>query len=232
MSSTTIPAVTPRRDGDPEVDLTGYQLVHRGLVADTRAIADLADQVAGGSITLSPARAASLQLYVARLCSEIRALTHAEGELLWPVVEASAGPAVDLSGLTDDHRVIDPLLARCRSSATVLRAGPDDRDAACRLAGAATDLAALLAEHAADEERELFPALRQFVSVADFTGAAARIRRELGVRRLGWLLPRLAHHATTEEVERALDGRGGGRAHLLLAVAGPRFRRTRRAALG
>ena len=232
MSSTTTPAVTPRRNGDPEVDLTGYRLVHRALVADTRAIADLADQVAGGTVGLSPIRAGALHGYVARLCSETRALHLAEGRHLWPVVAASAGSAVDLSGLTDDHEVIDPLLARCRSSAAALRTGPDDRDAACRLAGAATDLTALLAEHAEEEERELFPALRRFVSVSDFAAAEARLRRDLGVRRLGWLLPWLAHHSTADEVARALGGRGGRRARLLLAVGGPRFRRGRRTALG
>ena len=41
MSSTT-PAVTPRRDGEPEVDLTAVRLVHRAMLTDVRALADLA----------------------------------------------------------------------------------------------------------------------------------------------------------------------------------------------
>ena len=177
MSSTTTPAVTPRRDGEPEVDLTAYRLVHRAMLADTRDVADLADRVAGGSLALTAARAAALRSYVEQLCQEIH--THHDGEdhLVWPVVAASAGSAVDLSGLTDDHGVIDPLLGRARSAAAALGTAPDDRDAACRLAGAMTEMFALLGEHIAEEERELFPVIRRFVSVADFAATEHRIRK-------------------------------------------------------
>ena len=96
MSSTTTPAVTPRRDGEPEVDLTGYRLVHRAMLADTRAVADLADRVAGGSVVLTAARATALREYVGELCHEIHTHHDSEDRIIWPVIAASAGAAVDL----------------------------------------------------------------------------------------------------------------------------------------
>ena len=231
MSSTAIPAVTPRRDGDPEVDLTPYRLVHRAMLADTRGVADLADRVAGGSPALSAARAAALRSYVEALCQEIH--THHDGEdhLLWPVVAASAGTAVDLSGLTDDHGVIDPLLGRARSAAAALGTVPDDRDAACRLAGAMTEMSALLDEHIGEEERELFPVIRRFVSVADYEATETRLRRNVSWPRRRWVVPWLAEHATAEET-RQLLARAGLPFRVLLAVTRPGFRRTRREVFG
>lgn len=228
MSSTTTTAVTPRRDGEPEVDLTGYRLAHRAAIADSRAFADLADGVAGTRSGLTPAQASAVRAYVVRLSTEIAFLHDAEDRVLWPVVAASAGAAVDLSELADDHHVIGPLLVRARSAAAALEEAPADPDAACRLAGTMTDLAALLEEHARDEERELFPCVARFVSVADYAAAGTRIRRDLGIRRLTWVLPWLAHHATGEEVARTVRGRD----QAVLVVSGPRFRRARAAALG
>ena len=61
-------------------------------------------------------RATALRRYADRLCVEIGSLHDAEGGELWPVVAASAGSAVDLSDLADDHHAIDPALARCRTA--------------------------------------------------------------------------------------------------------------------
>jgi hypothetical protein len=169
-----------------------------------------------------------VRAYVVRLCTEIAFLHEAEDRVLWPVVAASAGAAVDLSELADDHHVLRPLLVRARSAAVALQEAPTDPDAACRLAGPMTDLAALLAEHACDAERELFPCVARFVSVADYAAAVSRIRRDLGIRRLTWVLPWLAQHATGEELARAVRGRD----QAVLVVGGPRFRRSRTAALG
>ena len=80
-------------------------------------MADLADRVAGGTATLGGDRATALRRYADRLCVEIGSLHDAEGGELWPVVAASAGSAVDLSDLADDHHAIDPVLARCRAAA-------------------------------------------------------------------------------------------------------------------
>ena len=126
------------------------------------------------------------------------------------MVAASAGSAVDLSDLADDHHAIDPVLARCRAAVAALTVAADDLAAAALLAGAMTDLLGLLVEHVAEEERELFPAVAAFVSVADYEAALARMRRRAGVRRLAWLLPWVAQHATAAEV-RAVAGRRGPR---------------------
>ena len=229
--SSVIPAVTPRRDGEPEVDLTAVRLVHRAMLTDVRALADLADRVAGGTTTLGADRRAALRRYADRLCIEIGTVHDGEGGELWPVVAASAGSAVDLSDLADDHHAIDPVLARCRTAVAALNVDADDREAAALLAGGMTDLLGLLVEHVAEEERELFPAVAAFVSVADYEASLARMRRRAGVRRLAWLLPWVAQHATAAEVQRSLAAAGRG-TRLLLTVSTPRFARQRRAALG
>ena len=231
MTSTTTPEATPQPGGDPAVDLTTYRLAHRAMVADATVLADLADRVAGGRTALTPGGAEALASYVRRLCADISDLHAAEGREFWPVVAAAAGAAVDLSDLADDHDAIEPVLARCRSTASALALAPAERDAAAALAGAATDLRDLLAEHVAEDERDLFPAVLRFVPAAEFAAAAARARRRLGVRRVAWLLPWLAEHASGAETERLLAVGGPG-AGLLLVLGRPRFRRARRAALG
>ena len=194
-------------------------------------MADLADRVAGGTSILGGDRATALRRYADRLCREIDCLHDAEGGELWPVVAASAGSAVDLSDLADDHHAIDPVLARCRAALAALTVATDDLEEAAPLAGAMTDLLGLLGEHVAEEERELFPAVAAFVSVADYDAALSRMRRRAGLRRLAWLLPWMAQHATAAEVEQSLSGAGRG-TRLLLAVSTSRFARQRRAALG
>ena len=123
------------------------------------------------------------------------------------------------------------MLARSRTALDDLTTAADELDAAAPLAGAMTELLGLLAEHIAEEERELFPAVTAFVSVADYDSALARMRRRAGPRRLAWLLPWMAQHATAAEVQRSLSGAGPG-TRVLLAVSKPRFARQRRAALG
>jgi iron-sulfur cluster repair protein YtfE (RIC family) len=231
MSSTTTPAVTPRRDGEPEVDLTGYRLVHRAMLADTRAVADLADRVAGGSVVLTAARAAALREYVGELCHEIHTHHDAEDQIIWPVIAASAGAAVDLGELTDDHSVIDPMLARARTAATALATAPDDLEAACRLASAMTEMFTLLDEHIGEEEREVFPVITRFVSVGDYSRAEEELRRGVAFIHLRWVVAWLAHHATPAEASILLR-KAGFPFRVLLAVSRPGFRRTRKAALG
>ncbi len=233
MSSTTTPAVTPRREGEPAVDLTAYRLVLRAVLTDVAALSDVADRAAGASVAMPAARAGALHRYTVRLCEDLAAVQSAEERELWPVVAASAGAAVDLCDLIDDNHAVAPVLARCRSAAAALAVSPSDPMPAAALAGAATDLLGLLREHVGDQERELFTAIERFVSVGDFRAAMSRARHRLGSRRTGRLLARLSQHATVAEVERALAGAGAGSgSRLLLALSAPLFARERRAALG
>ena len=104
--------------------------------------------MAGGTTTLGGDRTTALRRYADRLCAEIGSLNDAESEELWPVVAASAGAAVDLSDLADDHHAIDTVLARCRTAVATLTASADDLAAAAQLARAMTDLLGLVEEHA------------------------------------------------------------------------------------
>ena len=231
MTSTTSRGVTPRRSGDPEVDLVFYRLLHRAMLADVSALAEVSDRAACGDLVPTPERAAALAAYVDRLCGEIAALQRGEDAVLWPLVTASAGSAVDLCDLTDDHHAMDPLLVRARTFSAALARDPQDLPMANRLAGTVTDLLALLTEHVADAERGLFPAITRYVSVADFTAARSQLRRDLGPGQLMWLVPWLCFHATGDELRRALAGTGPA-PKVLLRIGGPAFRRARAAALG
>lgn len=231
MTSTTSPSARPHRGGEPEVDLVFYRLLHRAMLADVAALADVTDLAATGDLVLTTARAQALAGYVERLCGEIAALHRGEDAVLWPLVAAAAGAAVDLGDLADDHHAMDPLLVRARTFAAALAREPQDLPMANRLAGAVTDLLDLLTEHVADAERCLFPAITRYVSIADFAAARSQLRRDLGPGQLLWLLPWLAHHATGDELQRALAGAGPA-PKVLLALGGPAFRRSRAAALG
>jgi iron-sulfur cluster repair protein YtfE (RIC family) len=231
MTSTTSPSASPRRGGEPEVDLVFYRLLHRAMLADVAALADVTDRAACADPVLTAARAKALAGYVDRLCGELAAVHRGEDAILWPLVAAAAGAAVDLGDLADDHHAMDPLLVRARTFSSALTRDPQDLPMANRLAGTVTDLLDLLTEHVADAERCLFPAIARYVSVADFAAARSQLRRDLGPAQLLWLLPWLAHHATGDELHRALAGAGPA-PKVLLTLGGPAFRRSRAAALG
>jgi Hemerythrin HHE cation binding domain len=224
-------AVSPRRDGDPEPDLTAYRLVHRAMVRDVRDLATVAADLAAGRETLTPWRASALSAYAGKLCREITLHHRAEDQLVWPVVAASAGPAVDVSAAVDDHGALEPLVTRTWLAARALGRDPGDRGVVTRLAESARELHALLDEHVTEEETEVFPALTRYVSVADYDALERRLARDRTLARDAWVVPWLAWHAGPAD-RRRLRATVRPRDRLLLAVTWPGFRRTRRRALG
>jgi hemerythrin-like domain-containing protein len=162
---TRLVTITARRPGDPEPDLLGISLAHRAMVTDVGRIATLTSAFADGRTTCTPRRARAVARYVDLLCDSIHHHHMTEDQILWPVIAASAGGSVDLTELTADHAALDPRLDRLRALAAGFRLNVGDRDSAEPLAAGLTDLHALLHEHIADEEREIFPVIRQYVSV-------------------------------------------------------------------
>ncbi|MFI6599871.1 hemerythrin domain-containing protein [Nonomuraea sp. NPDC050536] len=110
MSTVQIPAVAPRRTGEPEPDLTSMYVIHRAMLGDLRRLTALLS----GPVVIRGERLTAMRRYTASLLLEIHHHHVNEDELLWPLIERTAGQAVDLSPFTDDHETLAPLLEACR----------------------------------------------------------------------------------------------------------------------
>ncbi|MEX3656207.1 MAG: hemerythrin domain-containing protein [Mycolicibacterium fortuitum] len=177
MQPTRLVNVTARRPGDPEPDLLGISLAHRAMVTDVGRVAALTSAFADGGMTCTPRRARAVARYVNLLCDSVHHHHTTEDQILWPVIEASAGGSVDLTELTEDHAALDPRLDRLRALAAGFRLNVGDKESAAPLAAGLTELHGLLHEHIADEEREIFPVIRQYVSVDDWAAVEKAAQR-------------------------------------------------------
>ena len=177
MQPTRLVNVTARRPGDPEPDLLGISLAHRAMVTDVGRAATLTSAFADGGMTCTPRRARAVARYVNLLCDSVHHHHTTEDQILWPVIEASAGGSVDLTELTEDHAALDPRLDRLRALAAGFRLNVGDKGSAAPLAAGLTELHGLLHEHIADEEREIFPVIRQYVSVDDWAAVEKAAQR-------------------------------------------------------
>lgn len=177
MQPTRLVNVTARRPGDPEPDLLGISLAHRAMVTDVGRVATLTSAFADGGMTCTPRRARAVARYVNLLCDSVHHHHTTEDQILWPVIEASAGGSVDLTELTEDHATLDPRLDRLRALAAGFRLNVGDKESAAPLAAGLTELHGLLHEHIADEEREIFPVIRQYVSVDDWAAVEKAAQR-------------------------------------------------------
>src|SRR5206468_2053056 len=102
-------AVTPRRAGEPEADLTGFVLIHRALRSGARMLADATTGIAKGEPCSRERQRAIVQVALSVL-HEIATHHEREDDVLWPVIVASAGDAVDLVPLSDDHSELHKVL--------------------------------------------------------------------------------------------------------------------------
>ena len=233
--SRTVPApsAVPRREGDVEVDLSGYQAVHRALLTDLAELTAAVDAVASAGGSPSSAGAGAVATYVRELCTVTRDHLDWEDREVWPLLASSAGPAVDLSDLTDDHAVLSPLLALARSTSGALADDPGDATRVAALAGRLAELRDLLTEHVADEEAAVLPAIRQYVSVADYRRAERAAFAGVTPAQRVWLLGWLDLHDASTALAAAGSATWLHQQSLLAAlpVARAAFRRRRAQAL-
>ncbi|KRD14427.1 hypothetical protein ASE48_03645 [Mycobacterium sp. Root265] len=221
------PAGNVRRPADPDPDLSGITLTHRAMVTDTRRLAELTAAVAQRRLPCGPKRAKAVARYVELMCESIHHHHTMEDDVLWPVIEASAGDFIDLTELTEDHAALDPRLDRLRVHAAAFGRSADPEMARPLAAGLA-DLHRLLEAHIADEERDLFPVIRRYVSLKDWQSIEKAARR---TGRLSFEGPRILGVAT--DVERATLAAGvPGPLMLLLRYLAARHRRFERAVFG
>jgi len=225
----TTVCVTPRRPGEPTVDLLELRVAHAVMLRDLRRLAALAAAIAAGSQRCDERRARAVARYIGKVMDSVHEHHSAEDEVLWPVIAASAGDAVDLAELSDDHSVLDPRMDRIRAAAAALAAGPGSEDAATALSVGLADLRDLLVEHIADEEQTVFPAMTEHVSVADWAVVTRQVRKRGGD--IAFMLPRAVDSAAPADVA-DLKRAAGPPLLLLLAVVRPRHRRFERLVFG
>jgi hemerythrin-like domain-containing protein len=214
--------VTPRRPGDPKPEPLGLLLAHRAMLRDLNRVTAL---VAGHS-RFAPKRAAAVAGYIDDLCDSIHHHHSAEDDILWPVLEESAGPHVDLTELTDDHAVLDPKLHRVRAGAAALRA---TGEVPAALAADMADIRDTLHEHIADEERTIVPLIREYMSVADWATVEEGVRGR-GAK-MSFEAPRVIAVATPAETQVML-AEGGLPLRVMVKVMPVMFRRRERKVFG
>ncbi|MEV4377906.1 hemerythrin domain-containing protein [Streptosporangium sp. NPDC049644] len=176
-------------------ELLGFQITHRAMRADTRRLAELAAQLAEGRQVADPARSRAIAEFITTLNQGIHHHHTMEDEVLWPVLERSAGAEVDLRDLSDDHADLDPLLTEINAQAAAFASTGD----AAALAKSLTRLADMLDEHIVEEERLLFPIIKKYVSVADWEMVETAVRKGGNVK---LDLPRIEQYAKPDELAR------------------------------
>lgn len=195
MKSPQPVTVTPRQPHDPEPELIGITLAHRAMLTDVGRLAAAVAAIGEGRQRCSTRRAQAIARYTDLLCESIHHHHTVEDTVLWPVIDACAGSVVDLTELTDDHAALDPRLEIIGHRANAFRIAGDRRTAAL-LGAELADLRNLLTEHIAEEERDIFPVIRQYVSVADWQVVEKTAQR---TGRLTFDGPRTVGAATDEE---------------------------------
>lgn len=186
-------------------DLTGMKIAHRGMLDDTRRFAEILGRIGGGE-PCDGRRRNAIGDYLDQLCASIHHHHTIEDEVVWPILAASAGAAVDVHDLQDDHNQLDALLAILQArTAAFTSANAGHRSAANELAATLDDVHQLLGEHIADEEKVVFPIVDRYVSVADWDRVEKAARRGASMR---FEAPRMMRHA--DELELAKMKREAG----------------------
>lgn len=176
-------------------ELLGFQIAHRAMRGEARRLAVLATELAEGRQSADTTRAKAITGFITALCAGIHHHHTMEDEVLWPVIERSAGASVDLRDLSDDHSALDPLLAEINGQAVVFSSTRD----ASALATSLTRLAEMLDAHIEEEERLIFPIITAYVSVADWKRVEDAARKGTDVK---IDLPRFEVYARPEELVR------------------------------
>lgn len=160
--------------------------------------------------------------YLVQFGAELHSHHSREDDVAWPVIRASAGTAVDLAPLTEDHTALAPLIDAMVATARAFAADPAAHLAS--LAASMRELSDLLHEHIPDEERDVLPVVSRYVSVPDWEAVERRMRAGLDLRHLAWVLPWIARLAAPQQLAHVL-AKGGPVFRLLLALTRGRYRR-------
>jgi iron-sulfur cluster repair protein YtfE (RIC family) len=201
-------------------------VIHRAMRQDLRRLAARLGEIAGRGAP--PPQARAIGRYTAALLAEIRAHHANEDEILWPVIAATAGQAIDLAPLTDDHLAIEAAAGRARQALASFRAAPGMLG---ELHASVSELRDMVDEHIADEEEQILPAMRRYLPAEAYRWCEKQIQRKASLPGLRFTTPWLARYAQPDELSRLL-ATGGRRVRILLAAARPGYIRLERQAFG
>ena len=144
------------------------------------------------------------------------------------VLAATAGQAVDLAPLTDDHQAIRAAADRASQALASFRGAPGTL---AELHASVSQLRDLLDEHIADEEQQILAAMRRYLPADAYRWCEQQTRRKAALLGLRFTAPWLARHAQPDELNRLLAA-GGWPARIVLAATRPRYARLERQAFG
>ncbi|GAB1824421.1 hemerythrin domain-containing protein [Herbidospora sp. RD11066] len=201
-------------------DLTGIRIIHRAMRGDLHRLVALTEHLAA----TTPTRAQAIARFVGQITHTIHQHHTREDEIVWPLIERSAGAAADLADLSEDHSLLDPLLDEADTAARAFATGAGAQP----LHLALQRLSELLDEHIETEERRIFPVILQYVTEKDWAEAENQIRKGGDIRfDLCWV----GQYATPEEMTH-IRRIGGPVVTLMLALLGPGHRRRQRLIFG
>lgn len=222
-------SVTPRRRGDPQVDHTLVLLIHRAMLVDAARFTVLLTDLAQSGTPIETRRAAAIRDYLVMFGIELYEHHSCEDDIAWPMIAASAGAAVGLAPLTQEHTALAPLIDTMMRVADAFAADPAAH-VQC-LAVSLRELSGLLYEHIPGEERHVFPIISHYVSVPDWETAERVMLSGLSLRHLAWLWPWMERFASSEELDYVL-AKGGLVFRLLLTLTRGGYRRRERLIFG
>lgn len=209
-------------------DILGMAIAHRVMLRDLDRTTGVTMAMADGGMPITRRRVRALVRYLELMGESIHHHHHAEDDILWPVIELRAGAQIDLAPLTGDHEALSPKLDGLRIAVGLFGAGPTPRSAAV-VAARLVEMRNMLREHIAEEERDIFPVIRRYLSVADWQDVEARIRK--AGARMTFELPRIAAAATPAELATLKEG-AGPMIDVMIAAVRPRYRRMEKAIWG
>ncbi|EST37199.1 hypothetical protein N566_14315, partial [Streptomycetaceae bacterium MP113-05] len=191
-------------------------LAHRAMVHDLERVATAADEL---ERTPDAARTTALKKYIERVYSVIEHHHGGEDDHLWPLLRERGADPEALALLDAEHEQLSEALHAWCAAARGLDGDPAR---AAVLATRTREVHERLAEHAADEERELTGRLAPVLDAAAWKGFATHMRRTAPGWTLRFMPPWLAAVAAPHE-------RAGIPARPLARVFAPWLDRTRRA---
>jgi hemerythrin-like domain-containing protein len=208
-------------------DLVGMAIAHRVMLRDLDRTTGVTMAMADGGVPITRRRVRALVRYLTLMGESIHHHHHAEDDILWPVIERRAGSHIDLAPLTEDHEALSPKLDGLRIAVGLFGAEPTQRSAAV-VAGRLVEMRNMLSEHIAEEERDTFPVIRCYLSVADWQDVENRIRK---AARMTFELPRIAAAVTPTELA-TLKEQAGPMIAVMIALVRPGYRRMEKAIWG
>lgn len=231
MATTPAFVLRARTSSEPEPDLTPTVVIHRALREDLRRLTDCLDDLGAdcGGSAAPPGRIIAIGRYTRALLTEIRAHHEGQESILWPTIAATAGQSVDLAPLTDDHQAIEGAVRRAGLALESLGADQAEPGALARLRASLGELRDMLEEHIADEDEQILPAMRRYLSASAYRWCERQIRRNAPLSRRRFSTPWLARHARPDE-RMHLRAACGWTARLALAASHPGYARLERKA--